>query len=159
MKKSDFWSKMALNGSHLRELEPSIHSLIKKQLGFSEPTLLKASMNCLQQGGNRDDLEGKIYFQIFKTFLNVSENILFYRSIKCSSGSTKSHKTFYEDLWNSWRIFTCQGPSPAEQYSSFTKKTPSAIWQRRKQWGLQRWAFCENGKSGDGRRSSSDNND
>ena len=50
---------MALNGSHLRELEPSIHSLIKKQLGFSEPTLLKASMNCLQQGGNRDDLEGK----------------------------------------------------------------------------------------------------
>ena len=51
---------MALNGSHLRELEPSIHSLIKKQLGFSEPTLLKASMNCLQQGGNRDDLEGKI---------------------------------------------------------------------------------------------------
>ena len=63
---------MALNGSHLRELEPSIHSLIKKQLGFSEPTLLKASMNCLQQGGNRDDLEGKKIDFSFRLYVNSS---------------------------------------------------------------------------------------
>ena len=55
---------MALQGSLLRELEPSIHTLIKKQLGFSEPTLLSASLNCLQQGGDKDELSRK-----FKHFL------------------------------------------------------------------------------------------
>ena len=44
----------------LTELEPSIHQIIKKQLGFSEPTLLSASLNCLQQGGNREELTRRL---------------------------------------------------------------------------------------------------
>lgn len=50
---------MALQGDLITEIEPSIHGIIKKQLGFSEPTLLSASLNCLQHGGNRDELTRK----------------------------------------------------------------------------------------------------
>ena len=50
---------MMLQQSLMAELEPSVHNVIKKQLGFSEPTLLSASLNCLQKGGNKDELFGK----------------------------------------------------------------------------------------------------
>lgn len=53
-------SKMALPASLLGELEPSIHNLIKRQLGFSEPTLLSASINCLQQGGDKEALTKRL---------------------------------------------------------------------------------------------------
>ena len=42
--------------STLNSLEPSIHSIIKEGLGFSEPTLLESSMNVVQQGGGIEEI-------------------------------------------------------------------------------------------------------
>lgn len=57
---------MALQGDLLIDLEPQVHNIIKKQLGFSEPTLLSASINCLQHGGNREELTRKFILQNLK---------------------------------------------------------------------------------------------
>ena len=51
---------MALDGQLLRELEHPIHTLIKKQLGFSEPKLLEESLKSIQQGGDKDDLTRRL---------------------------------------------------------------------------------------------------
>ena len=52
---------MSLRADLLAELKPSIHRIIKKQLGFSEETLLSASMNALQHGGDKDELTRKLH--------------------------------------------------------------------------------------------------
>jgi hypothetical protein len=41
------------------EIEPQIHSIIKKQLGFSEPTLLTAAMQAIKTGATRESLSSK----------------------------------------------------------------------------------------------------
>ena len=47
---------MALSAEVIAELEPSVHNLIKKYLGFSEPTLLSAAIHALQEGSDKDQM-------------------------------------------------------------------------------------------------------
>ena len=49
---------MVLQDDMLAELKPSIHRIIKKQLGFSEETLLSESLTSLQHGADKDELPG-----------------------------------------------------------------------------------------------------
>jgi len=44
----------------LAELKPSIHRIIKKQLGFSEETLLSESLTSLQHGADKDELTRRL---------------------------------------------------------------------------------------------------
>ena len=53
---------MSLRADLLAELKPSIHRIIKKHLGFSEETLLSASMSSLQHGGDKDELTRKLLY-------------------------------------------------------------------------------------------------
>ena len=53
---------MVLQEDMLAELKPSIHRIIKKQLGFSEETLLSESLTSLQHGADKDELTRKFFF-------------------------------------------------------------------------------------------------
>ena len=53
---------MVLQDDMLAELKPSIHRIIKKQLGFSEETLLSESLTSLQHGADKDELTRKFLF-------------------------------------------------------------------------------------------------
>ena len=44
----------------VNELEVTVHHLIKKQLGFSEPTILQVSLNCLKQGAKKEELTHRL---------------------------------------------------------------------------------------------------
>ena len=48
--------------STLSQLEPTIHGIIKKVLGFSEPSLLQTAINTVQQGGLEKDIASMIYY-------------------------------------------------------------------------------------------------
>ena len=52
---------MVLQEDMLAELKPSIHRIIKKQLGFSEETLLSESLTSLQHGADKDELTRKFF--------------------------------------------------------------------------------------------------
>jgi hypothetical protein len=52
---------MVLQDDMLAELKPSIHRIIKKQLGFSEETLLSESLTSLQHGADKDELTRKFF--------------------------------------------------------------------------------------------------
>ena len=56
---------MVLQEDMLAELKPSIHRIIKKQLGFSEETLLSESLTSLQHGADKDELTRKFFFFTF----------------------------------------------------------------------------------------------
>ena len=56
---------MVLQEDMLAELKPSIHRIIKKQLGFSEETLLSESLTSLQHGADKDELTRKVFFYFF----------------------------------------------------------------------------------------------
>ncbi len=45
--------------STLEQLETEVHHVIKDNLGFSEPTLLQAALNCVQQGGGSEDVKSE----------------------------------------------------------------------------------------------------
>jgi len=51
---------MVLQEDMLAELKPSIHRIIKKQLGFSEETLLSESLTSLQHGADKDELTRRL---------------------------------------------------------------------------------------------------
>lgn len=59
---------MVLQEDMLAELKPSIHRIIKKQLGFSEETLLSESLTSLQHGADKDELTRKFFFFYFYFF-------------------------------------------------------------------------------------------
>ena len=44
----------------IAEMEPSIHKIIKKHIGFSEPTLITATVNAIQDGLNADQMTSKL---------------------------------------------------------------------------------------------------
>jgi hypothetical protein len=50
---------MGIPENYVQDLEPRIHGIIKKQLGFSEPTLLTAAMQALKAGANHESLSSK----------------------------------------------------------------------------------------------------
>ena len=54
---------MVLQEDMLAELKPSIHRIIKKQLGFSEETLLSESLTSLQHGADKDELTRKFFLK------------------------------------------------------------------------------------------------
>ena len=54
-------SSSRFSSSVLGQLEPQIHSLIKDSLGFSEPTLLQAAVNTIQEGGEEKEIKGKFF--------------------------------------------------------------------------------------------------
>ena len=56
---------MGIPANVVEDLEPRIHSIIKKQLGFSEPTLLTAAMQVLKTGATREILTSE--FSRFKS--------------------------------------------------------------------------------------------
>ena len=56
---------MEIPANVVEDLEPRIHSIIKKQLGFSEPTLLTAAMQVLKTGATREILTSE--FSRFKS--------------------------------------------------------------------------------------------
>ncbi len=45
--------------STLATLEPSIHSAVREELGFSEPKVLAAAMEVVQAGGGTEDIKGE----------------------------------------------------------------------------------------------------
>jgi hypothetical protein len=56
---------MGIPANIVEDLEPRIHSIIKKQLGFSEPTLLTAAMQVLKTGATRESLTSELNFLVF----------------------------------------------------------------------------------------------
>ena len=71
---------MVLQEDMLAELKPSIHRIIKKQLGFSEETLLSESITSLQHGADKDELTRKFFFLLFlflKAILEKRSRIFF----------------------------------------------------------------------------------
>ena len=49
----------AFSAAAIAELEPSIHNIIKQHLGFSEPTLITAAVNAIQDSLNPDQMTSK----------------------------------------------------------------------------------------------------
>lgn len=43
----------------LSQLEPCVHKVIKDGLGFPEPTLLQQAINCVQEGGNTEEVKSE----------------------------------------------------------------------------------------------------
>ncbi len=56
---------MGIPENYVQDLEPRIHGIIKKQLGFSEPTLLTAAMQALKAGANHESLSSKSWKAAF----------------------------------------------------------------------------------------------
>jgi len=50
---------MGIPESFVDEMEPRVHSIIKKQLGFSEPSLLSAAMQAIKTGASKESLASK----------------------------------------------------------------------------------------------------
>jgi hypothetical protein len=50
---------MGIPPNFVEDMEPKIHSIIKKQLGFSEPTLLNEAVQALKTGATREVLTSK----------------------------------------------------------------------------------------------------
>ena len=46
----------AFSAAAIAEIEPSLHMIIKKHVGFSEPTLITAAVNAIQDGLNADQM-------------------------------------------------------------------------------------------------------
>ena len=51
--------KMGIPPNFVEDMEPQIHSIIKKHLGFSEPTLLTETIQALKTGATREVLTSK----------------------------------------------------------------------------------------------------
>jgi hypothetical protein len=50
---------MGFPSRFVEDLEPRIHSIIKNQLGFSEPSLLNAAIHVITNGASREALTRK----------------------------------------------------------------------------------------------------
>lgn len=80
-------SSSRFSSSVLTQLETSIHGVIKDSLGFSDPNLLQAALNTIQEGGEEKDIKsepaGILYPLLYAgkllivTLVPVEENIVF----------------------------------------------------------------------------------
>jgi hypothetical protein len=68
---------MVLAENIIGELEPKVRSIIKKQLGFSEPTLLAAAINSINAGASKDVLSSKPSLQTFQIREQETKRIMF----------------------------------------------------------------------------------
>ena len=56
---------MGVPANFAEEMEPKVHSIIKKQLGFSEPSLLSAAMKVIgSSAASKDTLTSEFEFQL-----------------------------------------------------------------------------------------------
>ena len=89
----------------LNELEVSVHHLIKKQLGFSEPTILQVSLNCLKQGVEKEELTRRLGTRL---------------------DQSKAHK-LSDKIWDTADEFLLSRDLPALNGSSIPRKRVSHV--------------------------------
>jgi len=80
---------MVLSDNIIIELEPKVRSIIKKQLGFSEPTLLAAAINSINAGASKEILSSNELKKNVFGIIFIKLNSL-YRSSCWITGSQKS---------------------------------------------------------------------
>ena len=66
------------------------HSLLQEGLGFSEPTLLQAALNCVQEGGGTEDVKSKCAWW----GNSIHKSILRRKSSFCAPGKTTNRWLF-----------------------------------------------------------------
>ena len=54
--------KMSLTKKEIDELKPIISAVVKSVMGFSEPTLITAAINCLDNGFSKQKTAGRDVF-------------------------------------------------------------------------------------------------
>ena len=55
----------AFSARAIAEIEPSIHQIIKKHLGFSDPNLITGAVNAIQDGLNAEQMTSKAILIFF----------------------------------------------------------------------------------------------
>lgn len=65
---------MALSKRELDELKPWIEKTVKRVLGFSEPTVVTAALNCVGKGMDKKKAAGRYLSESFDLTYKVTPN-------------------------------------------------------------------------------------